>query len=292
MMKTVVRIASPIVDLDRARLLKQVRTAYRTMQYAEGEEIKYRDLVAARRLELGTHLIAARRMWPARGPNAKGWGEFLVEAGIDQDTALVAMKYAGYVQEHFPDKPGKLPTLQDAGLDKRPRKNDEGDEPNRDAYCTPEPIVKALPKKLGTDPCSNPHSLVIAENMYSLETGEDGLKLPWIRLTYVNGPFSGLLPFAEKLHEEKSKPRATRTITGAGFMVNADHSPEWWRLLIVHLHIRLDFDDRLDFKPPPGVVPSKNDRPQSLLMDKAFWAACDRRAFLKMGTLWIKQPKA
>jgi hypothetical protein len=39
-----------------------------------------------------------RKAFPARGPKAKGWGEFLARQGIEQSTALNYMKLAGYVE--------------------------------------------------------------------------------------------------------------------------------------------------------------------------------------------------
>lgn len=290
-----------------------------TQLVAEGRELmasvrQAEDAAQVRRYELGKLLLKARALLPKRGSRADGWGHYLEAIELDEATAWRYMKLAGAV-EADPDKfhvKGKLelPTYEELGLNRRegalqpdaPPPND-GDapvelldvaqqpKPNRDAYCTPAPIAQALPKKLGTDPCSNPRSLVMAENTYSLEAGQNGLVLPWIRLTYVNGPFSDLMPWAEKLHEEKTKPRSARTLTGAGFLVNADNSPAWWHMLTQHLHLRLDFNDRQEFIPPPGVEPSKNDRPQTLLMDEAFWAACDQRALLQLGTLW-KQLKA
>jgi hypothetical protein len=262
-----------------------------------------RDIARGRRIELGMFLRRARTQLPDRGTNTNGWVAFLEAIEMSRSSAHRYMEEAGAVSnltgfqssqvEHSEPADVPPPTDDDAPPEIVNETGASADEPkpNRDAYCTPEPIAKALPKKLGTDPCSNPHSIVVARNVYMLERGEDGLVLPWIDLTYVNGPFSNLLPFAEKLDVEMSKTKPQRTITGAGFMVNADHSPAWWHALTKHLHLRLDFDARLQFKAPPGVVPSKNDRPQTLLMDQAFWAACDQRALLEMGTLW-KQLKA
>ena len=43
---------------------------------------------------LGRELLAIRKCWPARGPNAKGWGDFLAAVGISQDSALRYMNLA------------------------------------------------------------------------------------------------------------------------------------------------------------------------------------------------------
>lgn len=47
-----------------------------------------------RRLQLGRVLIEARKLWPERGPKAKGWGLFLKARGIKEGTARDAMELA------------------------------------------------------------------------------------------------------------------------------------------------------------------------------------------------------
>jgi hypothetical protein len=265
-----------------------------------------------RRMEMGRFLVKARSLLPKRGTPQDGWGHFLEAIELDEATAYRYMKLAEACVGFTEKDSERIPTYADLGLDKRqgpqlpetpaPRDEDApselldhgttSEEPkaNRDAWCTNEAVALALPKKLDLDPCSNPFSIVKAKTKYMRENGDDGLALPWFGLMYVNGPFSKLLPWAERLAAELAKPRSQRKVLGVGFMVNADNSPEWWHTLVAHLHLRLDFDDRLEFIPPPGVEPSKNDRPQTLLMTPTFWAACDRRALLKLGTLW-KQSK-
>jgi hypothetical protein len=156
---------------------------------------------------------------------------------------------------------------------------ESGAKGNRDSWCTPLWLAELLPE-VDLDPCSNPRSHIRARKTYSLENGENGLELPWFGLLWCNGPYSELLPWAKKLDASRQE------VTGAGFLVNADHSPAWWKLLTKRLPLRLDFDDRLEFDPPPGVEPSKNDRPQTLLMDPAFWRECSQIELLKRGTLW------
>lgn len=164
-------------------------------------------------------------------------------------------------------------------LRSRQGRENEGD---RDAYCTPTEITALLPE-VDLDPCSNPRSTVRARQSLSLEANQDGLEMPWFGLVYCNPPYSAPLPWAEKLALERGQEGRVR---GAGFLVNADHSPRWWRVLTGQLALRLDFNERLEFVPPPGIEPSKNDRPQTLLMDEAFWAVCDQRGLLALGTLW------
>lgn len=262
----------PVNDVEIQRLKVKVRALDRLETDA-----------AKVRLEVGRELVRIRPRWPERGPNAKGWGEFLGSIGLAQPRAWELMKLAGYVDEQGFTADDETPSLRDAGA------RGEGEKAgNRDGWCTPAPIAKALPKKLDLDPCSNPRSLVKAKMTCSLEVGSNGLKVAWFGLTYVNGPYSDLMPWADKLEREITLPWRSRKLKGAGFLVNADNSPAWWHVLVRHLHLRLDFDERLEFIPPPGVEPSKNDRPQTLLMSPAFWKACDRRALLKLGTLWTK----
>lgn len=46
------------------------------------------ETAAQRRLRVGEALSDVRRMWPERGPKAKGWGAFLRSIGISEDSAL------------------------------------------------------------------------------------------------------------------------------------------------------------------------------------------------------------
>jgi len=92
-------------------------------------------MLGGERLSMGRRLISLRRLWPARGPKAKGWGEALAKIGISQPTAFRYMELAGYVENQQPSeipfteneipdrdiKPEKVPTYAEAGIDKRPR---------------------------------------------------------------------------------------------------------------------------------------------------------------------------
>lgn len=318
-------IARDAAAVDQA--IQRVREAEQHAEQADRRAQTAHEAVRARRLELGRALAAARRHFKPSGRNAKAWTDFLAVRRLTLEQAQDAMKYAGFVDDltgGSENPPVKLPTREEAGLDARPplelvpdadplpaplteeqllealalldqdargriqrslrarqARENEGD---RDAYCTPDEVTAALPD-VDLDPCSNPRSTVRAREGYSLEAGHDGLALPWFGLVYVNFPFSDPLPWAEKIAEERPN------LTGVGVMCNADHSPRWWHVLAELLPIRLDFDERLQFTPPPGVEPSKNDRPQTLLMDEAFWAECDQPALLAMGKLWRRAPK-
>lgn len=273
-----------------------------------------------RRMEMGRFLLKARALLPKRGSREDGWGSFLEAIELDETTAWRYIKLAEATLNLTEKDSALIPTYADLGLDRREGAQPDPDAPpptdadappsegapvieineqpppvvvppaNRDAWCTPDLLAAALPH-VDVDPCSNPYSSIRADTTYMLENGQDGLLLPWFGLLYVNGPFSKLLPWAERLASELHEKRSKRTVKGAGFLVNADSSTAWWKVLTRHLPIRLDFDDRIEFKPPPGVEPSKNDRAQSLLMDEAFWKKCNRKALLEMGTLWERRAR-
>lgn len=271
-----------------------------------------------RRMEMGRFLLKARTLLPKRGSREDGWGAFLESIELDETTAFRYMKLAEATLSFTEKDSDKIPTYAELGLDKRegpqpdpdaPPPNDadapasEGEpvieisEPppiappaNRDAWCTPDMLALALPH-VDVDPCSNPNSVIRADTTYMLELDQDGLVLPWFGLVFVNGPYSKLLPWAERLASELHAKRSKRTVKGAGFLVNTANTPEWWHLLTKHLPLRLDFNERLEFKPPPGVEPSRNDRDQCLLMDEAFWKKCNRKALLGMGTLWERHSR-
>lgn len=264
-----------------------------------------RETQKLRRLEIGRALLKARGAFPARGPAPNGapnWADFLARVKLDDSTATRYMNEAktGGVHGERPDATNRstahvsqTPSEADvlalaAKLDPDARgriqrslrslqaRENEGD---RDAYCTPAEITALLPA-VDLDPCSNPRSTVRARQSWQLERGENGLEVSWTGSGFWNVPYSKPLPWAEKFDRDRS------AITSAGWLVNADHSPAWWHLLTKTLTIRLDFDERLEFAPPPGVEASKNDRPQTLLMDEAFWTECNQAELLKLGKLW------
>lgn len=92
-MKPVPAIVEPAqVDVDL--IAEQIIVALADERQAETNAARWeqqagaaREAARARRAEIGKHLRKARTAWPERGPNAKGWGEFLQRVGIDQSTA-------------------------------------------------------------------------------------------------------------------------------------------------------------------------------------------------------------
>lgn len=68
-----------------------------------------------------------------------------------------------------------------------------------DVWLTPVDLINAL-GVFDLDPCC-PNNLPwkTAESFYSLDNGQDGLKLPWIGRVWLNPPYSNWTPFVEKL---------------------------------------------------------------------------------------------
>lgn len=291
-----------IADLSLERLIKQVREAYRTFKVAAEEEVKYRDLAARRRLELGRILLEARPRWPERGPNAKGWGDFLRKAGINEDVALVAMKYAGYVDKTFSggdDKstgklPPRMPTLLEAGLDSTPRKGDDEEPgPDRDTWCTPKDLAEAL-GKFDLDPCSNPRSHIRAEHSFMLERNENGLDVSavqkrmnirtgeawWSSCVFINPPYSDVMPWVEAY-------KGTRFC----FLLKFDPSTKWFAALFeCTSFVLFPRGTRIEFEPPPGIKGDSNQFPHALFFAHANDAASAIRALCLPG--WTINRKA
>lgn len=116
-----------VVETATAPAEAAVRAAYSSLREAEVQLEKHtkkaeaaRGAVESRRRDLGLALIEARKAWPARGPNAKGWGEFLGREGIEQSTAWRLMRDAGAKDESQldPDAEGKpdLPGAEPGGF--------------------------------------------------------------------------------------------------------------------------------------------------------------------------------
>lgn len=162
----------------------------------------------------------------------------------------------------------------------------------RDSWCTPAPLAAVLPPRSRLlDPCSNPRSVVDAETRYMLEHGQNGIKEPWWALAFVNAGFSDLLPWAAKLEYERDRARVLNaqdgyaTLEGACFLVNTDNSTKWWQSLTDQLPCLMHLDARQRFDPHPGVPKSTNNKPQSLIGDRAFFEACKPELF-SMGEMY------
>lgn len=68
-----------------------------------------------------------------------------------------------------------------------------------DVWLTPPKLINSL-GEFDLDPCC-PNNLPwkTAKEFYSLENGQDGLKLPWVGRIWLNPPYSNWVPFIEKL---------------------------------------------------------------------------------------------
>jgi hypothetical protein len=68
-----------------------------------------------------------------------------------------------------------------------------------DVWLTPPKLINSL-GEFDLDPCC-PNNLPwkTAKEFYSLENGQDGLKLPWVGRIWLNPPYSNWVPFLEKL---------------------------------------------------------------------------------------------
>lgn len=263
-MKPIAAIVEP-ADTDVARAARAVDKAMQRLREAEQHERaaderaqSARQATARARLELGRELIAARKNWPMHGPGAKGWTDFLAVRRIAVDFAKDAMKYAGFVEKKYPGasenapRDLKLPTMREAGLDNRPRDEDEEsdeDDIDRDTWCTPSWLTDPI-GHFDLDPCSNERSNVDAEMSYHLEHGQDGLALapdvPANTHVFINPPYSDVPPWV-----------AAYKHTRFCFLLKLDTSTKWFAELYAATALILIPRRRVNFEPPPGVPPEK-----------------------------------
>jgi hypothetical protein len=128
----------------------------------------------------------------------------------------------------------------------------------RDSWTTPEWLTELLPA-VDLDPASNYRSTVKAVRSCWLERGEDGLAMRWWGSIFLNGPYSDMLPWANKANDEWQAGRLTEAI----FLVKLDPTTRWWRALTVSPYIRRMhlwlLDDRLQHSPPPRIKASTNN---------------------------------
>ena len=127
-------IASPEMALAR-KLAGDLREAEEQVGKHEHRLEKARTTRDEKRKQLGKALVQLRPNWPARGPRAKGWGDFLESISVDDSTARRYMELAGYVEQVSltdGDVSENLPTYAQLGLDNRPRKTDREREEQPD----------------------------------------------------------------------------------------------------------------------------------------------------------------
>jgi len=104
-----------------------LREADHQLEKLERKTAAARETAQKRRLELGKALAKARPNWPARGPRAKGWGDFLEAEGIAQSTAYELMQLAGYVEtiSSHGDQGDEIPTRAEVTAARRTERDRE-----------------------------------------------------------------------------------------------------------------------------------------------------------------------
>lgn len=264
-MKPIPAIVEPAqVDVDL--LEQQVKVALAEERQTETSAERHeqqaaaaRETVKMRRVEIGKMLRKARGAWPERGPNAKGWGEFLKRIGLDQSTAWRYMNPeqakpddSGFMQPHENSgrgdrdaKPANVPPLS---LVPDPAPEVEID---RDTWCTPRWLTEVI-GHFDLDPCSNERSTVRAEHTCQPDRpdcfGPDGLSsalavAPSWRV-FVNPPYSDVPPWI-----------AAYKHTRFCFLLKLDTSTRWFAELFAATQLILIPRKRVSFEPPPGVPP-------------------------------------
>ena len=229
-----------------------------------------------RKLQIGELCAKQRAKWPASGPRARGWGEWLARAKLDDSTAWryieawkTRNKPDGEGDVGEPSQPadvrGKSETRDDSDRDVTPANmaptlslapDPAPDpaleievEPDRDSWCTPPWITEPI-GTFDLDPCSNARSTVKSSNRFSIEDGIDGLahaedvSADW--RTFINPPYSDVPPWI-----------AAYAHTRFCFLLKLDTSTRWFADLFALTQLILIPRKRVSFVPPPGVPPEK-----------------------------------
>ena len=95
-----------------------------------------------------------------------------------------------------------------------------------------------------------------------LETGHDGLKLPWHGRVWMNHPYSSPMPWMVKLHEERAAWRCRESLV----LAKLDPSTEWWAHLTDPQFGPCDvwvFKRRINHDIPPAVLADMQRRHES-----------------------------
>lgn len=176
-MKAVAAIVQPApIDIDL--IAEQIITALADhrgigtrIARLEGQLEDARGAARMRRIEIGQLLTKARGAWPASGPKAKGWSEFLARVKLDDSTAV------RYINE-FRDPTGEDSAQSRAKPtgDRDPALSNFGGngDPARGSYCTPRKYALAV-GSWDLDPFSNPRSHIVSRESCQLERGDNGL---------------------------------------------------------------------------------------------------------------------
>lgn len=121
---------------------------------------------------------------------------------------------------------------------------------DRDRWCTPPHVIEMARAAMGgidLDVASNAaaQAIVKAASWYSLDTGRDGLALPWAGRVWCNPPYGkGLVDrFSDKIVSELERGQITAMLV----LVNSSTSAAWWQQLARHADSLLFCSSRLSF---------------------------------------------
>lgn len=300
-----------------------VRDAFSALREAEAQEVtaarraeSARDDAARRRLELGKALVRARGAWPASGPRARGWGEFLDREGIEERTAQRYMQLAGYVASttaEIPDTSApvsgiSVPTYAEAGIAIAPLVTEVARAPN-DPHAalhvepvamasSAAPAADAAPEIYGpkpdrdgwctprdiaialgawdVDPCSNARAHIIAETRLRFDLDQ---AQDGIALAPTFAPTTR--SFVNCPYSRGQVIRWIRAYahTQFCFLLKLDPSTEWFaELYAMTALILIPRGERIEFEPPPGAEASSNQFPHGLFFKRLEDATPEIRA--------------
>jgi hypothetical protein len=228
--------------------LQRLKVKVRALDEAETQLARFTKMAGELRAELGEVLAEKRKLWPERGPNAKGWGEFLASIGLSQQRAWELIR----------DFTDPVKTV------------------DRDSWCTPKWLTDAL-GSFDLDPCANERSHVSAKRSFQMVRGEDGLKLAaGIKKNarvFINPPYSDVMPWVEAYAH-----------TRFCFLLKVDASTKWFaRLHEITQLICVPRGTRIEFEAPPDVDSSSNQFPHGLFFAREGDAS---KAVRKLSYVW------
>jgi ParB family chromosome partitioning protein len=230
-------VVAPAVDVDRiaAEIACEI----------ERHEVGVRESQRRHAVRVGRLLLEARPAWPARGPRAKGWGEFLERVGVPQPTASAWMKLAESVPEFSLESSENSPTYRGAGLERRPLRSEVEPDPPRliaphvshntgnNEWYTPPVYLEAARLVLGAidlDPASSAiaNESVKATKFYS--EADDGLARSWRGRVWMNPPYAH--PLISQFCDQLVEYYEGRDVTAAIVLVNNGTETKWGQRLL------------------------------------------------------------
>lgn len=143
---------------------------------------------------------------------------------------------------------------------------EDEDEPDRSTWCTPWELAQRL-GEWDLDPCTNERSHIISRKRFNLELGQDGLRLARFisrgTRVFCNPPYTrGQVELWVDAYAH----------TCFCFLLRFDPSTEWFRKLMARTEVVCVLRERINFEPPPGVVPHhklSNPFPHGLFFRRA-----------------------